>query len=247
MNIRTLLAVIISAGALASACASDRVTTLPSAARPADGVTASETPGDRNAPGTGSKSRGAKNQETAEPDRPGSQGNNGGNGGPEASPPGTAPARTSASLTDPAGDEETSGDTPDYADMLRADLRGRGKTLVIRTVVAGSLPSTMADDDTFMGIETRIERKGKRYSIIAEGDHNGWRAFVSRNGKNRAIRDPAVENDQVVAVVPWRMIGGPGRLSWETYAGWTRSTITETHYAFDAVPDHGAARYPQAR
>lgn len=247
MSIRPFLLVAVAVATLAGACTSDRVAAPPDAV--AEGASAQPSlvedeprsgGGSRKAGSRGEKKRSDKNSGG---DPGGSNGPTGGNE-PGGNEPRSGPARGSAVVTDPPADGDTSGETPDYADILRASMSGRGKMVQIRTLVVASLPDRMPDDDTFMGIETRIERKKGRYSIIVEGDHNGWRASISRNGKSRSLSGLAIEDDSVTIAIPWSAIGGAGRLKWETHAGWTRATLTQTHYAFDSAPSYGAARYP---
>lgn len=155
------------------------------------------------------------------------------------------PSSAVVNVIDPRGDGETSGEDPDYADLLRARLEGRGRILRIGSRMAGLLPRRMPNHDTIMGIETRIDRGGDRYTITVEGDDTGWSAYVFHEGVRHDLARPAIRGDEVVVAVPWRAIGGKGAFGWEINSAWTATTLTATHYAFDAAPNRGPSRFPR--
>lgn len=155
------------------------------------------------------------------------------------------PATASATVTDPAADTQSSGETPPYTDIIEAGIRGRGRTVRLITTFRGAVPPKMSDSSTIMSVETTIRRSGRTYSVYADGDDDGWTAYISSRGETRRLEDAfSVSGATTRLKIPWAMIGGPGKLRWSASSSWTRTTLTDTYYAFDSVPEDSRARYP---
>lgn len=202
----------------------------------ADGETPGGTKQEVSSKDSGQDGDGDPNDQSAD------DSNGSGNDGPQGP---RDPATASATVTDPAGDTQSSGETPPYTDIVEAGIRGHGRTVRLISTFRGAVPSRMSDGRTIMSVETTIRRSGRTYSVYADGDDDGWTAYISSRGETRRLEDAfSVSGATTRLEVPWTMIGGPGKLRWSASSSWTRTTLTDTYYAFDSAPEDSRARYP---
>lgn len=173
---------------------------------------------------------------------PDSSNEGGSNGGEESS---GDPATGSARVTDPSGDADPSGEAPSYTDMVKAAVQGLGRTVRLTATFRGVVPQKMDDDDTFMSVEIKIHKGGRTYAVYADGNDEGWTAYLSERADNRRLEGAfSIEGETTVFEIPWGLIGGPGPFRWTARSAWTRTTLTNTLFAFDNAPEGKKARYP---
>jgi hypothetical protein len=208
-------------------------------------------PGDKKEAPADHKGKGGKNGPKKKPHSPaGDKGD--GPGGDEDPQPGEPreqdPATGSAKVLDSTGDAEASGEAPAYTDIIEAAVRGRGRTLLLTVTLRGDVPARMPDDDTFMSVETLVDKGGREYSIYADADDDGWTAYITQRGDSRRLEEVFSFQGRTTAIeIPWGLIGGAGGFRWSANSAWTRTTLTNTYFAFDSAPDGNKARYPGPR
>ena len=156
-------------------------------------------------------------------------------------------ATASASRSDPSGDGDRQGDPPGYADIRRAAVTGAGEAIRFTIGVDGDIPrgGTGEGENLTASFHLRM-RDGDRHQIYAIGSSNGWRADLDNSG--RFPGRFALEGDRFVFELSWERLGGTRRLEWLAQTSWTRSAegpLDETDYAFDQVPEHENASYPE--
>jgi hypothetical protein len=171
----------------------------------------------------------------------------GGEGGDDSGSPGQDPATESASVPDRTGDGEGSGEVPAYTDIVGGAIEGRGRTVRLSITFSDRVPPAMPDDDTVMSVETTIDRGGTTYRVYADGDSDGWSAYIARKGDSRALLGAfRIDGSRTIFDVAWGRVGGPGRFKWSVQSSWTRSTLTRTDFSFDRSPGQRMARFPRS-
>lgn len=145
-----------------------------------------------------------------------------------------------ARTTDAAGDTEDSGTSPGYVDLRRASIADRGRGRVrFRLEVAAPFEERMSGS-TYVYLEFRLEGEGRDVSLVAEGDANGWGVYL---GEDLLPGRFVIDGSTMTFTVPWKSVGGRGAFDWYVASSWTRSTLLDTDYSFDRVPD-GFATFP---
>jgi hypothetical protein len=140
-------------------------------------------------------------------------------------------------------DAEYSGDVPDYAEIRSTVLRDMGAELSISSSFEAPLPARMENRYTVMTVETKIGKGRSAVAIYAEGEADGWQAYITDRRGTREIRTVSVEGAKVAFSVGWSDIG-QRRFPWTTRMSWTQGTSSDTYFAFDTAPNHGTASYP---
>lgn len=154
-----------------------------------------------------------------------------------------APRDTTASMPDPSGDPEGEGDVPSYMDLTNARLVQDGGLRIVLDF-AHTLPAHMPDNRINMiaGVDLRI---GKReVSIYAEGSDNGWRARTNETDASSFPGTLSRSGNTLILDVTGSFLGKAERFTWYGHSSWTRSTLTNTDYAFDQAPDINRAEFP---
>lgn len=248
------LAALVVAGALVS-CAADAEPAA-SGARDGKGKATHNDRGDRGDRRPGDEQGKARPGQA----RPGKGPGNGGGPGPAApqksgaagstaAAPGNGatqggPAARPSCTDDPAGDLDSSGDAPPYADVTGGCLRAEGQQLRLEARTLGAVPARMPDRDTQLsyGFELTTPSGSTTY-VHAQASPDGWSAYVSRGNSRLEIAPPSVDGDRVVLTLPLAELGGADRVQWVLEASWLESGLLSTEYAFDGAPNGGAVRF----
>jgi hypothetical protein len=151
-------------------------------------------------------------------------------------------SRAVASRGDSASDGEGNGDTPNYAEMTRASVRGTGENVELTVTFAEALPQAMPDGNTFMAVGFRFEGKREKPYVYADGDRSGWTPGVSSSDSYPG--EFSVSGNKMIFTLPWSALGGAQKFKWYANDSWVKSGLVTTSYLFDEVPNLERAHYP---
>jgi hypothetical protein len=157
------------------------------------------------------------------------------NGSPDLS-------RAVASRGDSSSDGEGNGDTPIYADMTRASIKGNGQSVELTVTFAETVPQVMPDGNTFMAVGFRFEGKRNKPYVYADGDKSGWTPGI--NSSESYPGEFSVSGNKMVFTLPWAALGGAQKFKWYANDSWVKSGLVTTSYLFDEVPNLERAHYP---
>ena len=146
----------------------------------------------------------------------------------------------SSCADDMAGDMESSGSAPAYADLTRGCVRAQDDGIVLEASTAGGLPARMPDPNTHLTIAFSIELpSGPKSYITAESSDAGWTVYLNRGRDRRELPAPVISGSRLRVTLPASEVGAARRVLWNVESSWLKSTLTSTSYAFDDAPNGG--------
>ncbi len=112
--------------------------------------------------------------------------------------------------------------------------------------VDGPIPPERTEEGVDMTASFHLRmRGGDEHQIYAIGSNSGWKADLDNSGSFPGRF--ALDGDTFVFELPWARLGGVSRFTWLAQTSWTRApegALVETEFAFDQVPEHEKASYP---
>jgi hypothetical protein len=176
----------------------------------------------------------------------GTDGRAGGGGGAGAIDPALRTA--SVIVTEPRPNAQTGGSPPPYTELVAAAVEGLGDRFRVTLTFADDIPAKMPDENTFMVVAVGLmgRHDDQRYGFGAQATERGWSAHAGGEGRTpkRFPGSLRIAGSEIEMTIRWRFIRGPYRFRWQANSSWFRSVAGANHYAFDAIPRQGEARYP---
>lgn len=154
-------------------------------------------------------------------------------------------ARSRVVVDDPDGDAEASGEAPDHAEIVLAEVTGMGSRVRFTMSLGGDVPDRLSSED-FLDVGFGVHRGGRSYSIYAQGDDEGWRAYLATRGRSESLAQGfKIAGSSVSFELARTDLGGRRPFTWDAHSSWTHSTLTSTDFSFDSAPNEGRARFPR--
>jgi hypothetical protein len=96
-----------------------------------------------------------------------------------------------------------------------------------------------------VGIALTGRTKKEQFAFGAQGSGRGWKTYAGGRGESKRFPgDFRINGSSVEMVIPWSYVYGPRRFRWFTSSSWFTQVAGTTHYAFDPIPNNGAADFP---
>lgn len=154
------------------------------------------------------------------------------------------PASRPSCRDDSAGDPDSSGDAPSYADVTGGCLRAVGSQLRLEVTTLGPVPARAADGNTQLayGFELTLPSGSSLY-VHAQASPSGWATYLSRGHGRRQIGRPTINGSEAVLTLPLAELQGARHVEWALESSWLRSGLVATSYAFDSAPNIGTVPF----
>ena len=178
--------------------------------------------------------------ETSGPtEAPGTPGEEGMNQSPLRSPP--------AGVDAPPEDRDatSSGDAPDYAEMVAATVEADAASVTFTVTFEDSLPRRMPDRYTNMRVSITVLTPAKESTqFIDQGGASGWLSFTQGEGGDEEFPgELSIDGSRMTMTLPRDAIPPP-RFSWLATSAWDASPPGSHSYSFDLYPNEGFEDHP---